>query len=123
MFKAIKNFFKTVFWSVKSAFKVVATFLKPVITVCKIIHMLIHMIYELFIIAFIFVLCFAGYKLYQSRNILSDKVTQVTRTINNLTGTLSKLGDVADTGKALAKTGDKLEKAAAPISKKLKGLF
>ena len=123
MFKAIKNFFKTVFWSVKSAFKVVATFLKPVITVCKIIHMLIHMIYELFIIAFIFALCFAGYKLYQSRNILSDKLTQVTRTINNLTGTLSKIGDVADTGKALAKTGDKVSEAAGSIGKKIKGLL
>ena len=123
MFKTIKNFFKTVFWSVKSALKVVATFLKPVITVCKIIHMLIHMIYELFIIAFIFALCFAGYKLYQSRNILSDKVTQVTRTINNLTGTLSKIGDVADTGKALAKTGDKVSEAAGSIGKKIKGLL
>lgn len=123
MFKAVKNFFKTVFWSVKSAFKVAATFLKPVATLLKIIHMIIHMIYELFIIAFIFALCFAGYKLYQSRNVISDKISSVTRTVNNLTGTLSKLGDVADTGKALAKTGDKLEKAAAPISKKLKGLF
>ncbi|MBR1428859.1 MAG: hypothetical protein IJ590_01245 [Rickettsiales bacterium] len=123
MFKMIKNFFKTMFLSIKGAFKVAETFLKPVITICKIIHMLIHMIYELFIIAFIFALCFAGYKVYQSRNILSDKVTQVTRTINNLTGTLSKIGDVADTGKALAKTGEKLEKATAPISKKLKGLL
>jgi hypothetical protein len=123
MFKTIKNFFKTVFWSVKSALKVAETFLKPVITVCKIIHMLIHMIYELFIIAFIFALCFAGYKLYQSRNILSDKVTQVTRTINNLTGTLSKIGDVADTGKALAKTGDKVSEAAGSIGKKIKGLL
>ena len=123
MFKAIKNFFKTIFWSIKNAFKVVSTFLKPVITVCKIIHMLIHMIYELFIIAFIFALCFAGYKLYQSRNILSDKVTSVTRTINNLTGSLSKIGDVADTGKALAKTGDKVGEAAGSIGKKIKGLF
>lgn len=123
MFKTIKNFFKTVFWSIKKSFRVLAVSLRPLFAVFKIIRMIIHMIYELFIIAFIFALCFAGYKLYQSRNILSDKLTQVTRTINNLTGTLSKIGDVADTGKALAKTGDKLEKATAPISKKLKGLF
>ena len=123
MFKAIKNFFKTVFWSVKSAFKVVATFLKPVITVCKIIHMLVHMIYELFIIAFIFALCFAGYKVYQSRNILSDRLTQITKTINDLTGGLSKISEVADTVKALAKTGDKVSDAAGSIGKKLKGLL
>ena len=123
MFKAIKNFFKTIFWSIKKAFRVVVVFLRPLFTVFKIIHMIIHMIYELFIIAFIFALCFAGYKLYQSRNILSDKLTQVTRTINNLTGTLSKIGDVADTGKALAKTGDKVGEAAGSIGKKIKGLF
>ena len=123
MFKTIEKIFKSVFWSVKNVVKVALTFLKPLVSIFKIIHMIIHMIYELFIIAFIFALCFAGYKLYQSRNILSDKVTQVTRTINNLTGTLSKIGNIADTGKALAKTGDKLEKAAAPISNKLKGLL
>ena len=81
------------------------------------------MIYELFIIAFIGVLCFAGYKVYLARNVLSNKVDQVSRTINGLTDSLSKIGEVADTGKALAKTGDKVGEAAGSIGKKIKGLF
>ena len=45
------------------------------------------------------------------------------KTINDLTGGLSKISEVADTGKALAKTGDKVSDAAGSIGKKLKGLL
>ena len=123
MFKAIRNFIRAVWRSIKGALLVIWSFLKHFVKLFKLIRDIVHMIYELFIIAFVVVLCFAGYKVYLARNVLSNKVDQISRTINGLTGSLSKIGEVADTGKALAKTGDKVGEAAGSIGKKIKGLF